>query len=422
MRDFRWTVIVSGFGGRRNGERGYSLFLWVLVILATSAGARPQSATNPFHDVGGLLQESPFEKLGIGQDDLAGRTDGEHIQYVGMTRYLNGTKAVVTATIDDSTEYVDDAVDAFDKYGIRATVAISTQRGPISDLWPRLQRAVENGHEIASHSRRHQCQWPDTQEFCRRAYGQDEVTGSKNDILANTSQPHVSTWVYPCGNCAGYEFVHRRLQEAGYLVARNYPDERRGGVLVPDLQSWALDPYSAAFTQVVQKKGGIAPAGRTDVPSLNAKFDEVYQNGGIYHFVSHPQWLDYGPDSFFEKHLAYLGGRNDVWYVPLGPLYAYQLVAENTVVSRLKSTNGLERFVVYNRLDPQIYRNSVTLEFKLSSEGRVRVSVEGKDLPERASPEEVTDEWGADYYRVVDDSILVTMRPNSILEFEIDNE
>ena len=76
-------------------------------------------------------------------------------------------------------------------------------------------------------------------------------------------QPYVWSWVYPCGNCAGYEFVHERLQQAGYLVARTYPDERRGGHLVPDLQSWAVDPYSAAYTQVVQRRGGIAPAGRT---------------------------------------------------------------------------------------------------------------------------------------------------------------
>ena len=395
-----------------------SFFLCLVVIAVTSVEAISQSTTNPAHQTVGGFQKNPLERLRITEDDLAGQNDTDRIRYIGMTRYLNGMKAVVTTTIDDSTEYVDDAVDAFDKYGIKATIAISTHRGPISDLWPRLRKAVVDGHEIGSHSRRHQCQWPDTAEFCRAAYSQDEITGSKNDILANTNQSHVWTWVYPCGNCADYEFIHERLQRAEYLVARNYPDEERGGVLVPDLQTWALDPYNAGFTQVVQKKGGIAPAGRTDVPSLNAKFDEVYQNGGIYHFVSHPQWLDYGPDNFFEKHLAYLGGRNDIWYVPLGPLYAYQLVAENTIVSRLKAVNGLERFVVYNMLDPRIYRNSITLEFKATTDTKIRVLLEGKDLPEHA--EGPTKEGSANYYRLSNDSILVTVQPNSILEFAFD--
>lgn len=54
------------------------------------------------------------------------------------------------------------------------------------------------------------CQWPDTETSCRSAYSRDEVEGSRDDILAQTTQRYVWTWVYPCGNCANYEFVHER--------------------------------------------------------------------------------------------------------------------------------------------------------------------------------------------------------------------
>lgn len=377
-----------------------------------------QSSINPHHPHVGTRAGDPLERLNLSRADLAALSQNQQIKYVGMTKYLNNARSVVTTTIDDSSRFVPDAIGALDKYGIKATIAISTQREPISKLWPRLEQAVKDGHEVGSHSRRHQCQWPDTEAFCRQAYSQDELAGSRNDILTNTSQPYVWSWVYPCGNCADYEFVHERLAQAGYLVARNYPDERRGGILVPDLQTWALDPYHTAFTQVVQKRGGIAPAGRTDVKEINSKFDEVHQNGGIYHFLSHPQWLDYGPEQFYEQHLSYLGGRRDVWYVPFGPLYAYQIVRENTVVSRVQSKGDWERFVVYNDLDPAIYGVSVTLEFEIPPGKKVEAAAGDRPLLELKA-EALTDRFAAEYFRSEGTALFVTVRPNTVVQLRL---
>lgn len=284
----------------------------------------------------------------------------EPVRFVGKTRYLNNARAVVTHTIDDSTKFVPDAIDAMDRYGIKATIFVSTAREPISQLWPRLRQAVAGGHEIGSHSRTHQCKWPDTREFCEQAYSENELAGSRDDILKNTPQPYVWSWCFPCGNCADYGFVQERLKRAGYIVARNYPNEAQDGHIAPDLQTWDANPMNAAYTQVAQKKGGIAKSGRTDVPTLNAKFDEVYARGGIYNLMSHPQWLDFGPDAFYEQHLKHIGGRKDVWYVPMGPLYSYKALWDRTQVKPL----GNGRFQVSCDLDPRIYRGEVTLEFE----------------------------------------------------------
>ena len=222
-----------------------------------------------------------------------------------------------------------------------------------------------------SHSRRHPCRIPETSFYCFRALTWDEIAGSRDDILENTGQPYVWSWAYPCGNCAGQEFIQRKIAQAGYLIARAYPDELQGLHAVPDLQTYDSNPYAARYTQVVQKgypkkvpgNGEVNISGRTDVPLLNAKFDEVYAGGGIYSFMTHPQMIDYGGDSFYERHLAHLAGREDVWYVPMGPLYAYRALSEHTRVEALRTAGRGARFAVFNQLDRKVYNGSITSGF-----------------------------------------------------------
>jgi peptidoglycan/xylan/chitin deacetylase (PgdA/CDA1 family) len=361
----------------------------------------------------GRLGTDPLERLGLKPEDLQQPSPLGRVTYKQKCRYLNNARTVVSHTIDDSTKDVLRCLDAMDKYSIKATIFVSTQVEPISLLWPRLRQAVEDGHEIGSHSRRHQCRWPDTRFFCFRAYTDYEVSGSRGDILKNTQQPYVWSWCYPCGNCSSYQFVQRKVARAGYLVARNYPGERQDRHNLPDLQTYASNPYNAAYTQVVQKRGGIAKSGRTDLAELNDKFDEVYQQGGIYNFLSHPQWLDYGEDKFYERHLAYIGRRSDVWYVPMGPLYAYRAVSERTEVHALEPKASAERFAVCNDLDSKIFNNSLTLEF--SAPEMAAPFVNGKPI-RQWNPQE-THRWDREYFWRKGENLFVTLRPNVILEF-----
>lgn len=364
----------------------------------------------------GVLAGDPLERLGVERKDFRESSAIDPVRFLGKSRYLNNARAVVTHTIDDTTRYVRVCLDTMDKYGIKATVFVNTEDQLISSLWPRLREAITNGHEIGSHSRRHQCQWPDTFLFCFRAYTDYEVAGSREDILRNTAQTYVWTWCYPCGNCAERGFVQQKLARAGYLVARPYPGEVQDRHVLPDLQTYSSNPYYALYTQVVQKIGGIARSGRTNLAEINAKFDEAYSQGGIYSFLSHPQWLDYGPDKFYEQHLAHVGGHKDVWYVPMGPLYTYRTVREGTQVRPMQPAGASARFAVYNSLDPKIFTNSVTLEFSFpKSRGKMWVAAGGKPLPERADG--VTDQWDAQYYRRAGETLFVTIRPNTILEF-----
>jgi peptidoglycan/xylan/chitin deacetylase (PgdA/CDA1 family) len=358
--------------------------------------------------------------LGITADELAD-ADGP-VRFRATTRYLNAASAVVSHSIDDTTEQLPACLDAMDRHGIKSTVFVTTQAEPLmSRLWPRLRQAISDGHEIGSHSRRHPCRVPDSLPFCLGRFTNDEIEGSREDILRNTGQPHVWSWAYPCGNCADRGFVQRKIARARYLVARAYPGESRNLHAVPDLQGYDRNPYAARYTQIVQKgylntvgKGpAVSISGRTDLTALNGKFDEVSAAGGIYSFVSHPELLDYGRDSFYERHLAHVAGRTDVWYVPMGPLYAYRTLSRETLVRQLRPAGHAARFAVYSSLDPKIYNGSITLEFQ--TRVSVAVTANGRMLAETAS-QPVT-RWDGEYFRRTGQGLLVTVQPNTLLEF-----
>jgi hypothetical protein len=98
----------------------------------------------------------------------------------------------------------------------------------------------------------------------------------------------------------------------------------------------------------------------------------------------------------------------------LGPLYAYRTLSAETLVRQLGPAGTAPRFAVYNALDPTIYNGSITLEF------RTRISVaaiaNGKMLAETAS-QPVT-RWDGEYFRRTGQSLLITVQPNTVLEFQ----
>ncbi len=344
---------------------------------------------------------------------------GQEVRFVGKAKYLNNARVAVVHSIDDSTKYVPATIDAMDKYGIKSTIFVSTENDPVPEdrfftqlqirgLWPRLRQAIADGHEIGSHSRQHPCKKPDDESFCASAYTDYEIAGSRDDILRLTQQPYVWSWCYPCGNCATYPFIQKRIAAAGYIVARNYPNELTNGHVRPGVRDFDGNPMNAGYTQVVQHRNA-AKADLVDSVAIKAEFDQVLDKGGVYHFMSHPQWLDYGPDAFYESHLRYVSRRPDAWYVPMGPLYAFRTIRDKTAVKR----DGANVFSVSNGLDRKIYGGALTLEF--DAPAGVEVLSDRRLLATRgAGP---ADRWDREYVRREGSRVFVTVLSNTKLEF-----
>jgi hypothetical protein len=71
-------------------------------------------------------------QVGIGAGSQAGSqaAAASPVHFAGKTKYLNNAHAVVSHSIDDSTKYVSNCIDAMDKYGIKATIFVSTEQDP----------------------------------------------------------------------------------------------------------------------------------------------------------------------------------------------------------------------------------------------------------------------------------------------------
>src|SRR5262249_37662532 len=117
---------------------------------------------------------------------------------------------------------------------------------------------------------------------------------------------------------------------------------------------------------------------------------------------------------FYERHLSHIAHRADVWYVPMGPLYAYHAIHKQTDVRELKHGGAKARFEVSNKLDPKIYNGSITLEF--AAPAGVMILANGKKLSEQPAGAR-TDRWDPEFYRRDGERLYVTVRSKSILEF-----
>jgi len=159
----------------------------------------------------------------------------------------------------------------------------------------------------------------------------EEIGGSRDDILANLYLPTLNTkgnreylyaWIEPDGYCDSV--IREKLGQYKYLADRDTSKDNT-------FASWdsANSVYNRiGFSYQLGRRGSLS--------KTNNKFDSVVTAGGICHIVMHPRGIDWSAGSWVQKHLDYVKGRTNLWYVGLGHLYLYHYIDDHNIVNVAK--------------------------------------------------------------------------------------
>lgn len=292
--------------------------------------------------------------------DLRFRSNGaayNSATYVRVPKYFDNRAYAVCVTWDDWTNefhgHFLSAVNACQARGLWCSpgivpngVAMWSQTPLTAGQWADIQAEIDAGFvDVAGHSLNHlraETEIPD------EATAIQEVDGCASAIRANLTLPAfnragalevVGGWIEPFGQATA--LTRARMAPAGFIASRNVDDS---GQLV---EYAAYDAALATFA----RHGNITGTDNSNVSAQNARFDTFRTGGGIHTVYGHPAldggplsgWAgnynyDWGnPNAPIYTHLDYISGHDDAWYVGLGHLYMYRLVALNATVSATRS-------------------------------------------------------------------------------------
>jgi hypothetical protein len=159
----------------------------------------------------------------------------------------------------------------------------------------------------------------------------EEIGGSRNDIIDNLDLPtlnkkgnreYVYAWIEPDGYCDSV--IREKLGQYKYLADRDTSKDNT-------FASW--DVANSVYNRI----GLSYQLGRHgSLHTTNNKFDSVVTAGGICHIVMHPRGIDWSAGSWVQKHLDYIRGRTNLWYVGFGHLYLYHYIDDHNIVNVAK--------------------------------------------------------------------------------------
>lgn len=343
-----------------------------------------RSRTENFNGVEALRLDITHNKvyLSVGFTDLTNFLeidfpDHYEIVFDKISKYYDDRSAVVTSSLDDVQGWKKDISSQsgriFQQYQIWLTMGFITDgigRGEV-DLY---QPVINDGYiEIASHSRSH----PDPAPYGNKLVG--EISGNKQDLIDDFIFPdlfrrgdkeYVYTWIAPNGYRD--DPIDSLLAAEHYLVNRLYRSGYNG------MGDWNED---LLLFQPVGMSGEIGhtswySSATTDTLELKNRFDRAYNAGEVYHFMFHPQSIDWN-ERYGHQHLEYLSGREDVWYVALGHLYLYELMSNNeyTLTEVEITDNKVPEKLHLEQNFPNPFNPTTTINYSIPTNRHVNITL-----------------------------------------------
>ena len=292
------------------------------------------------------------------------------VVFEGMSKYYDHRKATFTLSndnwgcnpwghpgapwrgpTDDASDNYQASLHVCRSFHLPLSIAINSRSAGSNEMWAIMQQELDRcdfSWEPAVHGWTH----PKNADGYKKHGYRNEIMSCREDILQHLKNIPYGQYVFEHILTCGYEDDEiQRIDDGEFIFLRGFnwldnPDSH-------DYETWNAK-YRFYGIGGLNTKGydrwleGREPKGRyyaEDVANANAVFDRVYQMGGIFYGLWHPDRFKnsviYDPrpgvegkeGSTLMQHLAYVANRKDVWYVANGWLYCYRYVAEHVKVS-----------------------------------------------------------------------------------------
>jgi len=292
------------------------------------------------------------------------------VKFDGMSKYYDHRKAAFTLSndnwgcnpwghpgapwrgpTDDESDNYQASLHVCRSFHLPLSIAINSRSAGSNEMWKIMQEELDRrdfSWEPAVHGWTHP---KNAAGYSVNGY-HNEIIGCREDILKHLKNIPYGQYVFEYILTTGY--VDDEIQKVGdgefiFLRGFNWLDNPDSN----DYMTWNTK-YRFYGIGGLNTKGydrwleNREPKGRyyaVDVANANAAFDRIYQMGGVFYGLWHPDRFKnsviYDPrpgvegreGSTLMHHLAYVANRKDVWYVANGWLYCYRYVAEHVKVA-----------------------------------------------------------------------------------------
>lgn len=225
-------------------------------------------------------------------------------------RYPGFRNKAVTLSYDDGITPDLHLADILDRYGLKCTFNINAGYlgSPMTRIEGRRLVAEEiaalaaRGHEIAAHGYKHK--WLSALPSPQALY---EVVRDRTELEKITKRP-VRGLAYAMGDYSAQ--VIGLLRRAGFAYARTVHSTRSFRTPI-DFLAWNPTCHHADPSLMKLAKSFVENTADNDRPLL------FYLWGHSYEFVEADNW------NVIEDFCAFMGGREDLWYVTSGEFSAY---------------------------------------------------------------------------------------------------
>jgi len=252
---------------------------------------------------------------------------------------------------DDASDRYQASLHVCRGFGLPLTMAINTRMAGGEAMWRTMQEELDRGDaswEPAVHGWTHP---RDPAEYAVHGY-EREILGCRADLLGRLRNIPYGQRIYTHILTYGHADEGILRTDAGqFLFVRgfNWLDNPTSTDFAPWNPRWRFYGVGGlntiGYDRILERR---EPKGRfhaDDVAELNAAFDKVHRQGGIFYALWHPDrflnsvlydprpGLDGRQGSTLMHHLAHVARRKDVWYVANGWLYSYHCTTQNARVA-----------------------------------------------------------------------------------------